>query len=83
MINSVGSLTIKELKKEFQKGSLTPVDAISILTQDIENYDNEVAAYLSFDKETALKEAANSDISKPLGGIPIAIKDLINVYGGQ
>lgn len=81
MINSVGSLTIKELKKEFQKGSLTPVDAISILTQDIENYDNEVAAYLSFDKETALKEAANSDISKPLGGIPIAIKDLINVKG--
>ena len=81
MINSVGSLTIKELKKEFHKGSLTPVDAISILTQDIENYDNEVAAYLSFDKETALKEAANSDISKPLGGIPIAIKDLINVKG--
>ena len=81
MINSVGSLTIKELKKEFQKGSLTPVDAISILTQDIENYDNEVAAYLSFDKEMALKEAANSDISKPLGGIPIAIKDLINVKG--
>ncbi|MAB60316.1 MAG: Asp-tRNA(Asn)/Glu-tRNA(Gln) amidotransferase GatCAB subunit A [Verrucomicrobiales bacterium] len=81
MINSIGSLSITELKQEFHKGTVSPVDAVSLLINDIEKYDNDVCSYLSIDKESALKAAADADISKPLGGIPIAIKDLINVKG--
>ncbi len=36
-------------------------------------------AFLSFNPDKALAEADKADISKPLGGIPIGIKDNINV----
>ncbi|HWO31053.1 MAG TPA: Asp-tRNA(Asn)/Glu-tRNA(Gln) amidotransferase subunit GatA, partial [Candidatus Acidoferrum sp.] len=43
--------------------------------------DQAVHGYLSFDAERALEEAEHADVSLPLGGIPIAIKDLVSVQG--
>ena len=81
MTDSIGSLTISQLKEAYTSGSISPVDAISNLIDEIENLDSDVGAYISIDKDSALESAAKVDISKPLGGIPIAIKDLINVSG--
>ena len=81
MSSSVGSLTISQLKEAYLDGSLSPTDAISDLINEIETRDSDIGAYISIDKESALESAKNADISKPLGGIPIAIKDLINVKG--
>ena len=81
MTDSIGSLTISQLKEADTSGSISPVDAISNLIDEIENLDSDVGAYISIDKDSALESAAKVDISKPLGGIPIAIKDLINVSG--
>ncbi len=77
----LAKLTISELRSQFQSGDATPKDAIAAIEKAVDSRDGEVGGYLSLDFETALKEAENADLSKPLGGVPIAIKDLINVRG--
>ena len=51
------------------------------LSGEISARDSKTGAYLSHDLQGALAEAANADLSLPLGGIPIAIKDNMNVLG--
>ena len=42
----------------------------------------EISAHIcSLDIEAAMKEAEHANVDLPLGGIPIAIKDIINVMG--
>ena len=81
MSNSLAALNISELKSELSAGTITSVDIVNDVIKSIEARDSEVQAYVSVNTEEALKEAKNADISKPLGGIPISIKDLINVEG--
>src|SRR5207248_2397526 len=45
----------------------------------IEAVDGDIEAYLSLDIEAAMKEAEHANVDLPLGGVPIAIKDVINV----
>src|SRR5213595_3808221 len=40
-----------------------------------------IDAYLSIDFDAAAKEAEKADVNRPLGGVPIAIKDIISVAG--
>ena len=47
----------------------------------IEDVDPKIDAYLSRDFESALRRAEKVDVDLPLGGVPIAIKDIINVAG--
>src|SRR5262249_1827690 len=47
----------------------------------IEVIDGNLGAYLSLDVEAAIKEAERANVDLPLGGIPIAIKEIINVVG--
>ncbi len=47
----------------------------------IAEVDPQIDAYLSLDFEQAKKEAASVDVNLPLGGVPIAIKDIISVAG--
>ncbi|MEE2808936.1 MAG: Asp-tRNA(Asn)/Glu-tRNA(Gln) amidotransferase subunit GatA [Verrucomicrobiota bacterium] len=81
MSNSLAALNIKQLKSELSTGSISPVDIVNDIIKSIETRDSEVQAYLSINTEEALKSAEEADITKPLGGIPISIKDLINVKG--
>jgi aspartyl-tRNA(Asn)/glutamyl-tRNA(Gln) amidotransferase subunit A len=81
MSDSAANLSILELQEDYRRGKRSPSEALHDLIESVEAKDGELGAYLSFDPETALKEAENSDVQLPLGGIPIAIKDLINVEG--
>src|SRR5436853_6604361 len=47
----------------------------------MEKIERKFNAYLSIDFEAAAKEAEKVDVDLPLGGVPIAIKDIINVKG--
>src|SRR5207237_569324 len=47
----------------------------------IETLEPKIDAYLSIDFQAAAKEADKVDVDLPLGGVPIAIKDIINVKG--
>lgn len=54
---------------------------LTSLAAEIEAKDGEIGGYLSYDLDQALADAEKTDLSLPLGGVPVAIKDLINVKG--
>lgn len=73
--------SITELRRQLVAGTITPVDLLEELAAAISTKDGEVGAYLDFDLEAARGEASQVDLSLPLGGIPIAIKNNIHVTG--
>jgi len=73
--------TISDLKAGYSAGDFTPSEVINSLESVISSDDGDVNAYLSRSIETALKNAESVDLNLPLGGVPIAIKDNINVKG--
>ncbi len=77
----LASSTIAALRKGITAGEFTPRDIVLDVAKSIEAGNAEIGAYLSWDVEAALAEADRADITKPLGGIPIAVKDNMNVTG--
>src|SRR3989440_4949198 len=73
------ALTIAELQSLLRRKEISPREVIESLRARIENVDPKLGAYLSIDFEAALKEADKVDVDLPLGGVPIAVKDIINV----
>jgi aspartyl-tRNA(Asn)/glutamyl-tRNA(Gln) amidotransferase subunit A len=74
-------MTITQLRKQLAAGEITPTAILENLASEIAARDVKTGAYLTHDLKSALAEAATADLSLPLGGIPIAIKDNINVLG--
>ena len=74
-------MSISSLRQQFLAGETTPSKALQALAAEIAARDPKTGAYLSYDLDAALNEAARADLSLPLGGIPIALKDNINVLG--
>lgn len=74
-------MTLTQLRQQFLSGETTPTQAVESLAAAIAERDSRTKAYLSYDLEDALQAAAQADPSKPLGGLPIAIKDNINTFG--
>ena len=74
-------MTIAQLRRQLLAGDTTPAAILHHLAGEISARDGQTGAYLSQQLESALAEAATADLSLPLGGIPIAIKDNINVLG--
>jgi aspartyl-tRNA(Asn)/glutamyl-tRNA(Gln) amidotransferase subunit A len=75
------ALSIAELQGLLRSREVSPREVLDALRTQIENIDPKVDAYLSIDFEAATKEAAKVDVALPLGGVPIAIKDIISVLG--
>ncbi len=75
------SLTIPELQEKLRSGAVKPREVVDDLAQRVEAVDPKLKAYLHVDADKARAEADQADVSKPLGGVPIAIKDVINVKG--
>ncbi|GAA5127625.1 Asp-tRNA(Asn)/Glu-tRNA(Gln) amidotransferase subunit GatA [Luteolibacter yonseiensis] len=74
-------MTISQLRKQLTAGETTPAKILEGLAGEITARDSKTGAYLSHDLESALAEAAGADLGLPLGGIPIGIKDNMNVLG--
>ncbi len=74
-------MTITQLRRQLLAGETTSAAILEKLAGEISARDGQTGAYLSHNLESALAEAANADLRLPLGGIPIAIKDNINVLG--
>jgi aspartyl-tRNA(Asn)/glutamyl-tRNA(Gln) amidotransferase subunit A len=72
---------IADLQELLRRREVSPKDVLEALRRRIEEVDEQIGAYLSFDFDAALKDADSVDVNLPLGGIPIAVKDLINVAG--
>jgi aspartyl-tRNA(Asn)/glutamyl-tRNA(Gln) amidotransferase subunit A len=74
-------LTIAKARRMIAAGELSPVQLLDAVNAAIEKTDPQIRGYLSRDYERARAAAGKADTSLPLGGIPIAIKDVINVEG--
>jgi len=77
----LAGITIAKARRMIQAGELSPVQLVDAVNASIEKTDPQVGGYLSRDYERARAAAEKADTSLPLGGIPIAIKDVINVEG--
>jgi len=78
---SLTSLSISELRRKFRSRETSPIEALEALEARIGKVEPVVHGYLSRDYAAARTLAEKADISLPLGGVPIAIKDVINVNG--
>ncbi|NNJ71413.1 MAG: Asp-tRNA(Asn)/Glu-tRNA(Gln) amidotransferase subunit GatA [Kiritimatiellales bacterium] len=81
------TLTIAELLDKLEAGECTSVEIVNDVLSSIDATDGKIGAYLTLDRESALAQAKAADDARasgrnaPLLGIPIAIKDLLNVKG--
>jgi aspartyl-tRNA(Asn)/glutamyl-tRNA(Gln) amidotransferase subunit A len=75
------ALTISELQTLLRAKEISPGEVLEALEERITQLDGKIGAYLSRDLKMAMTESEKTDVRLPLGGVPIAIKDLINVQG--
>lgn len=71
--------TIAQWRERLRKKEISPVELVNLTADAIES--DTTNAYISCDRQAALKQAESVDVNSPLAGIPIAIKDNINVLG--
>ncbi len=73
--------TATGLQRRLRAKELTPREAIDALADRIAAVDPALGGYLSTDLEDARRQADAADVNLPLGGVPVAIKDVISVAG--
>jgi aspartyl-tRNA(Asn)/glutamyl-tRNA(Gln) amidotransferase subunit A len=78
-IAELPGLTIVELQRLLRAREIAPCEILQALHERIENVEPQIAAYLSRDLDAAIADAENADVNLSLGGIPLAIKDVISV----
>ncbi|MDB4284044.1 Asp-tRNA(Asn)/Glu-tRNA(Gln) amidotransferase subunit GatA [Akkermansiaceae bacterium] len=78
---SLAAQTLSSLRRQLTAGDISSRDIVEDAIAQVAARDGEIGAFLSHDPETALADAEKADLSLPLGGLPIGIKDNINVLG--
>ena len=81
-------LSASEALEKFKNKSLSPVELLNETIKRIENVNPKINAFNFFRFEEALKEAKHSELkytedksTLPLEGLPLAIKDEVNIKG--
>ena len=88
-MSELHKLGVKEAANGLSVGEFSSVELTQAVIDRVHAKDGEIGAYLTFDEEGALaaakeadeKRAAGEGGAMPLLGVPVAIKDLINVKG--
>ena len=75
------AMTIAELQPLLRAREISPLELLEALYDRIRAIDDKFGAYLSLGFDAARAEAEKADVNLPLGGIPIALKDNINLAG--
>jgi aspartyl-tRNA(Asn)/glutamyl-tRNA(Gln) amidotransferase subunit A len=78
---SLATQTLASLRRRIADGEIHPRDVVADLATAIETGNPQLGAYLSWDADRALAEAEKADRALPLAGLPVGIKDNINVSG--
>ena len=77
----ITSLAVHEIQALIRSRQISPKEVLEALGQRIADVDPKIHGYLSHNLERAISEAKEVDVHLPLGGVPISIKDVINVKG--
>ena len=80
-LSDLPALDIVRLSNLLRAKEISAREAVEALHDRIAKIEPRIDAYLSLDVEAALQEAESADVSLPLGGVPIACKDIISVAG--
>jgi aspartyl-tRNA(Asn)/glutamyl-tRNA(Gln) amidotransferase subunit A len=72
---------IADLQSLLRRREISPREVLDVLRARIEDVDGKIDAYLSTDFEASAQQAEKADVDLLLGGVPIAIKDIISVAG--
>ncbi|HEU5395529.1 MAG TPA: amidase family protein, partial [Verrucomicrobiae bacterium] len=84
----LNQLTISELSARLARREITARDVMQACLDQIERVDGRLHAFLSCDRDDALKQADAADLAlaagathaaQPLLGIPVAVKDVLAV----
>jgi aspartyl-tRNA(Asn)/glutamyl-tRNA(Gln) amidotransferase subunit A len=75
------ALNVAELRTLLRSREVSARAVVEALRDRIAEIDPRIDAYLSLDVEDALTQAETVDLDLPLGGVPIAFKDIISVAG--
>jgi aspartyl-tRNA(Asn)/glutamyl-tRNA(Gln) amidotransferase subunit A len=78
---SLAHETVASLRRRLAKKEIKSRDIVTDLLKEIDAREKTIHAYTHIDRETALKAADEADLSRPLGGVPIALKDNLNTSG--
>ena len=78
---SLTSLSVTELQAKLRSGAVSSVETVDALEARIQEIDPMISGYLHRDYAAARKAAESADVNLPLGGVPIAIKDVMNSKG--
>lgn len=73
--------SIASLRARLRAGEISPRDIVSAVRDRARAMNPVLNAYVHESWDAALAEADRADVSLPLGGIPVAIKDVISVRG--
>lgn len=73
--------SISHWRKQLTAGQITPTELVQELARITDAKNPGINAYISYNTDAALAAAAKADLSLPLGGIPIAVKDNICMLG--
>lgn len=74
-------LTISASRRLLLNKEISPTELVQELDRAMQKSNPRINAFISWDTEAALAAAEKADLSLPLGGIPLAIKDNICVLG--
>lgn len=83
----ISKLTIASASASLAAKEFSSVELTKSVIEAVDAKDGDIGAYLTFDREGALKQAAEADAARASGkngallGIPVAVKDIINVNG--
>ena len=86
-MSELHQLSVAEAARRIRAGELSSVDLVEALLKRIGEADPKVGAYLSVDAESARAQAKAADVARAAGqggallGVPVGIKDVLNVKG--
>ncbi len=86
-MSALHQISVAEAARRIRAGELSSVDLVEALLKRIGEADPKVGAYLSVDAESARAQARAADTARAAGqggallGVPVGIKDVLNVKG--
>ena len=80
-MSDLSKLTLAQAKSGLQSKKFSSTELVAACLAQIKKLEPKLNSFVTICESVAIKESEKADISLPLGGIPIAVKDNFNTLG--